>query len=177
MPSDCTALTERLRQSDETAFRALFDRHYERLYLFTFSYLKNREQAEDVVQETFLQLWKSRHTLNSQLPPDALLFTIAKRLTLNALRKQTNGIAAKNRFWQRIKKKSNETENTVLFNELKRHTEQLLQTLPPQQQQVFLLSRQEGLSYEEIAERLQISPHTVRNHLSSALKQLYCLVD
>ena len=177
MPFDCTALTARLRQNDETAFRALFDMYNERLYLFSLAYLKNKEQAEDIVQETFLQLWKNRAQLSEEFAPHILLFTIAKRLTLNALRKQTNGRIARDRFWQKLKKNANETENTVLFNELKRQTEQLLLTLSPQQQQVFRLSRQEGLSYEEIAERLKISPNTVRNHLSSALKQLHGYAD
>ena len=162
----------RIRNNDENGFRELFTRYNAQLHRFVFRFLKDRDQSADVVQETFINLWQSRAKLDAAYSLEAYMFTIAKRLTLNYLRKATNGETAKEVFWQRLAAFSNETEDAVLLADFQRQTETLLATLPPQQRLVFRLSRYEGLTHEQIAEQLQISPHTVHNHLTAALKTL-----
>ncbi len=177
MPEDYTDLACRLRHNDERAFHDLFVIYGARLFRFVHSILKDRAQSEDIIQETFIAVWQHRHGLNEQLSPEAYLFTTARHLTLNALRKQTNGVAARKKFFQKLIQHSDETEHTVLLNDLRRHTEQALLALPPQQQLVFRLSRFEGLSFDQISERMNISPNTVRNHLSAALKMMRTYIN
>lgn len=165
-------LVRRIRESDESAFHELFALYSAGLIRFVEFFLKDKAQSEDIVQEVFIAFWQGRHRLDERYPPEPYLFKIAKNLTLNALRKETNGITARRRFYQRLQQFSEDTDQTILHNDLRKHTEVVLLNLPPQQQQVFRLSRFEGLSFEQISERMQISPLTVRNHLSAALKML-----
>ena len=170
-------LARRIREGDESAFHELFALYSIRLIRFVQFFLKDKAQSEDVVQEAFIAVWQKRRELDPHLSPEAYLFKTAKHLTLNTLRKETNGITARKHFRERLKQYSDDTENTILHNDLRRNTEQALMNLPPQQQQVFRLSRFEGLSFEQISERMQISPLTVRNHLSAALKMLRIYIE
>jgi RNA polymerase sigma-70 factor (family 1) len=162
----------RIRNNDEGGFRELFTRYNAQLHRFVYRFLKDRDQSADVVQETFINLWQSREKLDARYSLEAYVFTIAKRLTLNYLRKETNGENAKEAFWQRLAAFSNETEDAVLLADFQRQTEALLAMLPPQQKLVFRLSRYEGLTHDQIAQQLNISPHTVHNHLTAALKTI-----
>ena len=165
-------LISRLQLGDEAAFRIVFDRYSSKLYTFSFRLLKDKEQCHEVVQEVFLNLWLSRARLDSQYPMAPYLYTITRRLTLNALRNIASSQSAIDQLWQKTQKVSNETEEIVMFDDLERFTEGVLSRLPRQQQQVFRMSRQRELSYDEIAEELHISRNTVKNHLVAALKTL-----
>jgi RNA polymerase sigma factor (sigma-70 family) len=76
------------------------------------------------------------------------------------------------KMWLNCQTTTNETEEGILLEDLERFTEQVLGSLPKQQQLVYRMSRQQELSYDEIAEELNISRNTVKNHLVSALKTL-----
>ncbi len=165
-------LISRIRDGEEAAFRVVFDIYSAKLYNFSFRFLKNKEQCQEVVQETFLSFWVNRAKLDAQYPLAPFLYTITRRLTLNSLRKIANSETAINKLWINIQKVSNETEELVMHDDLRRFTEEVLTKLPRQQQLVYRMSRQEDLSYDEIAEELNISRNTVRNHLVAALKTL-----
>ena len=161
-----------LRAGDEAAFRLIFDHYHRRLYLFSYKFLKSKEQSEEVVQDTFVSLWNNRETLQTDVPISALLFTIAKRLTLNFLRNASKHRAIQENLWKAITDSHNETEESVIVADLKDYSEKVVCKLPKQQQLVFKLSRYEHLSYDEIGQKLGISPNTVKNHLVQALKNL-----
>jgi len=161
-----------LKAGDEAAFRKVFDLHFKRLHTFSFRFLKNKEQAEEIVHDALLNLWLNRQKLNTELSVLPYLYTITRRLALNALRDVATSQKAMDRLWVTMEKLSNETEEAVLLSDLKQFTEQSLLSLPLQQQIVFKMSRYEGLSYDEIAEKLNISRNTVKNHLVAALKTL-----
>lgn len=167
-----TDLALRLKSGQESAFREVFDLHFKRLYNFSFRFLKNRVQAEEIVNDAFLSLWVNREKLNADLPLLPYLYTIVRRLALNTLRNIATSQKAMDKLWAQMEKLSNETEETILLNDLKQFTENAILHLPPQQQLVFRMSRYEGLSYDEIAEKLNISRNTVKNHLIAALKTL-----
>lgn len=165
-------LISRIRNGDESAFRIIFDLYSGKLYNFSFRFLKNKEQCQEVVQEVFLNVWVSRAKLDDQYPIAPYLYTITRRLTLNVLRDIANSQSAMSKLWLNVQKVSNETEEDVLLDDLERFTEQVLLKLPKQQQLVFRMSRQQDLTYDEIAEELNISRNTVKNHLVAALKTL-----
>ncbi|MDR6785507.1 RNA polymerase sigma-70 factor (family 1) [Pedobacter africanus] len=167
-----TDLVLRLKAGHEPAFREVFELHFRRLYNFSFRFLKNRAQAEEIVNDAFLSLWVNRGKLNPDLLLLPYLYTIARRLALNTLRDIATSQKAMDGLWNQMEKLSNETEEMVLLNDLEQFTENAVLRLPAQQQLVFRMSRYEGLSYDEIAERLNISRNTVKNHLIAALKTL-----
>lgn len=165
-------LIQRLKAGDESAFKIVFDLWFKKLYHFSFRYLKNREYAEEVVQETMLQLWLTRGKLDDRYPISPYLFTITRRLSLNSLRQIATSKSASERHFADLRDAVNTTEEAVSLAELKRITEEALVLMPKQQQQVYRMSRNEGLSLDEIADVLGILKNTVKKHLSEALKAI-----
>lgn len=165
-------LINRIKEGDETAFRIVFDSYSSKLYYFSLKFLKEKESCQEVVQEVFMSLWINRTKLDAQYPIAPYLYTITRRLTLNVLRQIANSQCATEKMWVNLQTSSNETEEVVYLEDLERFTEQILARLPKQQQLVYRMSRQQELSYDEIAEELNISRNTVKNHLVSALKTL-----
>lgn len=162
----------RLKEDDQAAFYHVYNIYSKRLYSFANRFLKNNELSEEVVQESFLNLWLNREKLDEAYPIGPYLFSICRRLTLNSLRQHSISKAGLEKLWQSITYLHNDTEETILLNNLQDFAESAFKNLPKQQQQVFRLSREEGLTYDEIADRLQISRNTVKNHLIAALKNL-----
>jgi RNA polymerase sigma-19 factor, ECF subfamily len=167
----------RLQAGDEPAFRLVFDQYSRKIYGLAYHFLKNGEQSKEVVQETMLRLWEHRSRINEEYALAPYVYTIARRVTLNLLRQAATSRTATEKLWQSVAAHHNETEEAVLTADLKRITEQALNLLSPQQQQVFRLSRFEGLTYEEIAARMNITAHTVKYHLVAALKTLRTHLD
>ena len=165
-------LISRIKEGDESAFRIVFDLYSSKLYAFSYRFLKEKEPCQEVVQEVFLNLWINRAKLDTQYPIAPYLYTITRRLTLNVLRHVATSQSAMNKMWLNVKKVSNETEQEVFLDDLSRFTEQVLSKMPKQQQLIFRMSRHQELSYDEIAEELDISRNTVKNHLVAALKTL-----
>lgn len=161
-----------LKAGEESAFREIFDQNFRKLYAFSFRLLKNKEQAEEVVNDTLMNVWTNRDRLNADFPIAPYLYTITRRLALNTLRQLATSQKAIDQLWLSMENITNDTEESVLLSDLQRFTEAALITLPPQQQIVFRLSRFEGLNYDEIAIKLNISRNTVKNHLVAALKTL-----
>ncbi|EDM36016.1 RNA polymerase ECF-type sigma factor [Pedobacter sp. BAL39] len=161
-----------LKAGDESAFRKIFDLNFRKLYTFSFRLLKNKEQAEEVVHDTLMNVWMNRDRINPDFPIAPYLYTITRRLALNALRQIATSQKAIDQLWLNMEKVSNDTEESILKEDLQRFTEAALVNLPPQQQQIFRMSRFDGLNYDEIAEKLNISRNTVKNHLVAALKTL-----
>ena len=165
-------LISRIKEGDESAFRIVFDLYSSKLYAFSYRFLKEKEPCQEVVQEVFLNLWINRAKLDTQYPIAPYLYTITRRLTLNVLRHVATSQSAMDKMWLNVKKVSNETEEEVFLEDLSRFTEQVLSKMPKQQQLIFRMSRHQELSYDEIADELNISRNTVKNHLVAALKTL-----
>lgn len=163
---------QRFRKGDESAFKEIYDRYANKIYAFSFSFLKDRNQSEEIVQETFISLWESRNNFDETKFLEPYLFTISKRLVLDYLRKQTSNIKMQSQLIAKISDIHNETENNIIYTDLLNYVDVAVKNLPKQQQAVFKLSRYEGLSFSEIATQLNLSENTVKNHLVVALKKL-----
>lgn len=163
-------LVKRLSEGDEKAFRIVFDRFHGKIYQFAFSFLKDKDQSEEIVQDTFLSFWLNRENLDCRQPVAPYLFTIARRTLIDAWRKAANLDSFRQRIYKIATVINNDTLDTIFLNDLERVVNEGLLQLNKQQQQIYDLSRHEGLSYEEIAVRLKISKNTVKYHLVNALK-------
>lgn len=168
---------KQLIAGDESAFRLVYEHYSQQVYWLAFRFLKDKEQSEEIVQEAFLRLWLNKELLDEQGNMWLYLYVIAKRLSLNALRDIHRSAALFEKLLYNIKEAHNNLEEEILIAEMERFTEEAVLKLPKQQQLIFNLSRTEGLSHKEIAEKLQISPNTVKNHMVAALKTLKAGLD
>jgi RNA polymerase sigma-70 factor (ECF subfamily) len=163
---------QQLIAGDESIFTLVYDLYSEKVYRLAFRFLKDNKHCEEIVQETFINLWLSREKLNADGNMWLYLYVISKRLSLNALRQIGKSSILVEKLLHEISELQNTTEEEVLAHDLEHYAEKIIDKLPRQQQLVYKLSRVEGLSHKEIAEQLQISPNTVKNHMVEALKTL-----
>ena len=166
---DEKALLLGVAAGDERAFRELFNLYKERFYAVVLKMTGSDEVAEDIVQDVFMNIWSKRESLTGIENPSSYFFTAVYRRVYHHYRKT----ALERKLLQAVsarKESVNTTDETVLANESSELISQAVAKLPPQQQLVFKLIKQEGLSRADIAQQLQISPHTVKNHLADALK-------
>ena len=180
-------LLHSLRTGNRTAFRAIFDRYQKRVYRFAYSLTKSDYIAEEIVQEVFIKIWTGRETLKPDLSFEAFLFVITRNLTYNHLRSMANQRSLKEEFWKNIGESNKQTEDNILLAEYETIVEDILQNIPTQKRNIFILSRQQGKSNQEIANLLGISQKTVKNHLWATLQiirrqlgphleSIYCLM-
>lgn len=165
-------LADRLSRGDLTAFDEIYELYYNRVYSFSFSYLKRKEDAEGVVQDVFETLWLKRSELTEIRNLKGWLFTI----TFNRVRKIFRNLAIERKNMDQFGQMSSavdiSTEHSLEFNDLFEKAESYIDRLSPRQQSVLLLQVKEGLENDEIASRLKINKRTVDNHLNSARKAL-----
>ncbi len=161
-------LVSLLRIGSSVAFRVLLDRYSSKLYRFSLSYLKSRCDAEEIVQEVFLKIWKIREELSPDKSFDSFLFTIAKNGILNTIRKEKSQKAYLN-YSVLYPEKNVLIDEELNFHELERAYQQAVNQLSPKRREIFKLSREKFLSNAEIADHLGISVKTVENQMTSAL--------
>lgn len=173
-----TELLKLLKSGDMSAFDSIYGKYSRRLYSFVFRYVKQRTDTEEIVQEVFIKIWKSRDKINIYSSFESFLFTIAHNATVNLLKKR----ATEQKYIEHVKSlqhidETYELINEIHYNELKQKFQSLLNELSPRQKEIFQLSREEGLSHKEIAKKLGISVHTVKNHLVTTLAFLKSRLD
>jgi RNA polymerase sigma-70 factor (family 1) len=164
-------LAVRIKLGDEQAFELLFRRYYVRLCGFVNKFLKDPDQAHEIVQEVFVKIWEGREDIDPENCLQSYLFKIAQNLSLNRLKR----IKTESRYLEIYKyiyiEHSDFSASESLFTrELENDIAGALEKLPGGCRKIFELSRKEGLKYREIAEILQISVKTVETQMSKALR-------
>lgn len=165
-------LIKQLIDDDKHAFKKIYDLSHQQIYRVLFSLIKNQHFTEELLQETFIRLWLNRKSLNETQSLYPYIYLIAKRLAIDHFRKVMTESDVKTYLVNHSDDRINNTEESVDFSELTNYIDGAIELLPKQQKMVFTLSFNEGLSYDEIAERMHISRNTVKNHLISARKTL-----
>ena len=172
--SDCSSYDEKallieIAAGDDRAFEKLYDLYKERFYSLALKMTGSDEVAQDIVQDVFLSIWNRRECLAEVDHPSSYFFTVVYRriyqhYRLIALEKKLSQVVP---F---VNKPVNTTDEMVLARESDDLISRAVAKLPPRQRLVFKLTKQEGLSREDVARRLHVSPHTVKNQLADALK-------
>ena len=159
-----------LKNDNQNAFEELFNKYNKKLYYFALSYLEDNAEAEEVVQSVFVRLWENRSTLNETMSVKNFIYKSTVNACLNSLKKK----AVRNRYFEKELIASDEnvdrSHDEIFYKDLKRQIDNIVASLPPQQQQIFQLSRFEGLSNADIATKLNLSVRTVENQIYRALK-------
>lgn len=168
-PSD-KELFEQIRLNDNAAFRALFDRHYRTLLGTAINMLKSVDQAKDIVQDTFFQIWKNRQQIEFHSSVASYLKRAVINRCLNAI-KQRKPFVDTEEVAEEQSTFSSAIENLSL-QELETALKAALDKLPERCRLIFVMKRLEGMSQKEVAEKLSISTKTVENQMTKALKTL-----
>ncbi|THU39622.1 sigma-70 family RNA polymerase sigma factor [Niastella caeni] len=167
-------LLQQLHQSDEGAFAEIYNRYWKQLYLSALNILQVKEAAQDAVQEVFISLWKRREAVQIDALP-SYLHQAVRFQVFKAIRAEKTD----QDFFNRLAGISKDIliEDPVLFKEMETLYQQLIQSLPADEQEIFLLHRDDGLTYKQIAEQKNISVKTVEKKMSHALKEIRFGID
>jgi RNA polymerase sigma-70 factor, ECF subfamily len=165
-------LIKKMIEGDPKAFSNLFERYAFNLLNVARMYINHREEAEEIVQETFYRVWKYRANMDPELSFKAYIITIAKRLIFNQAKKRMHELAYQEYFIKNFTEKNNPIDEIIDFKELDQKIRTAIDDLPPKRKEVFVLSRDHGLSTLEIAKKLNISVSTVENQINKAIKSI-----
>jgi RNA polymerase sigma-70 factor (ECF subfamily) len=161
-------------------FERLYLLYYPKLVRFSKEYVLSEEDAENIVQDVFLAVWEQRGQLSGIQDIPSFLFRLAKNKCIDFLRHKITGMEKQQQMYEiqlhdfqhRLHSMEQFDENILYEKELNTLIHQAIQSLPEKCREIFLLSRFEELSHQEIADRYGISPHTVNNQITQALKKL-----
>jgi RNA polymerase sigma-70 factor (ECF subfamily) len=159
-----------LRNGDVTVFEMFFRAHYQPLCNYAFTFVQDRDEAEEIVQSTFLTVWEKREAIEIRTSLKSYLYAMVRNSCLNAIKHEK--IKHKHAGEElAIGDRSHESvAHEVLSDELEERIHLSMEKLPEQCRLIFKLSRFEELKYAEIAEQLNISIKTVENQIGKALK-------
>jgi len=159
-----------MKEGDMVAFYHIYERYCKRLYGFVLRFIKQEQDAEEIVQEVFIKIWESREKIDVYSSFESYIFTIAYNTTITLFRKRTKEkkYLEHLRSLQQVEKPPDLTDE-IHFNELNDQVQTLLNELTPRQKEIFQLSREKRLSHEEIAKKLDITVNTVKKHMSNTL--------
>ena len=163
-------LLNTLRAGDITAFEMIFKTYYQPLCNYAYSFVQDREEAEEIVQSTFLSVWDKREDLAIHTGVKPYLYAMVRNASLNLLKHQKIKQQHATTELAVAEKSVESVTRTVMASELEDRISNALNKLPEQCRLVFKLSRFEELKYAEIAEHLNISIKTVENQMGKALK-------
>lgn len=167
-------LNIRLREGDHEAFYEVYGRFNKSLYHFSRKFIQDEDLIEDIIHDAFLNLWNARERINDAYRIESYLFRITRNLIYKHLRAMLRAaeLVSELSYVGECKALQASPEHAVLTNEYDNIYELAVERLPPQRKRIFVLSREKGLSHKEIAQFLQISPNTVKEHMSLAIKSI-----
>ena len=169
---DLEKIVTELSQDNDSALEELFNYYYPRLFNFSKSFLKIEDGIDDILQVVFVKIWQNRKSIKNSGTFNSYIFTITRNLLLNEQRSRLHKQSTK----EEISKLSVAPEYSLMeqieYTDLKEKVDHIVNELPQRQKEIFVLSRTEGLSHKEIAEKLKISTKTVEYHITLAVRFL-----
>lgn len=155
-----------------SAFEDFFKENYHTACLVALRYLKNQQEAEDIVQETFLYLWEQRLQLQIQQSLKQYLLQAVKNRSINFLNRETKFLEHLNDELEIISDTDSDSKDTFDKEELAVLISKSIDKLPVQCKKIFLLAYVDKLTYKQIAESLNFSKNTIKTQMGIAYKQL-----
>ncbi|MFR9513375.1 MAG: RNA polymerase sigma-70 factor [Rikenellaceae bacterium] len=163
-------LLTRLGRGDLSAYDSLYVLYSQRVLNFAYRLTKDWSEAEDFTHDIFLKVWEDRAHISTVDSFSSYLFSMTKNAIFNSFRRADTKLKYSKQY-------SNSVQDEDITDKIDAQELELLiaitvENMPSERQEVFKLSRSEGLSYKEIAERLNISTKTVQYHISNALADI-----
>jgi RNA polymerase sigma-70 factor (family 1) len=161
-----------LKVDDREAFAEIYERYKKPLYIHAFHRLRDREEAQDLIQQLFATLWDNRKTIELKSHLSGYLYTSVRNRVFKFIARQQVASTYITSIEQSINAGDCITDHLVREKELQRMIEKEVAALPTKMREIFELSRKSHLSHQQIAEQLELSEKTVRNQVNNALKVL-----
>ena len=164
-----------VKKGDLEAFHLLYSKYRNKVFFFSWSYLKSKDKAEDIVQDVFARVWEKRDHLDERFSLNNYIFTITRNIVLNQIRGLKYDIVYRKNYLSRStgsEYHENSTLDSVIFNDLIYFMKNEIEKLPPGMKRIYKLSRLQFLSNEEIACSQNLSIRTVENQIYRAVSKL-----
>lgn len=168
--SENDALLIKLKNGEASAFEEIYNQYRSKIYSYALKLCKSTVIAEEITQEVFIKIWQKRDQLNPELHFGAYLKKIVLNDVLNHLKKVAREKTLQDELFSYLSTIKNSSEDRLLEKELLKTYEEAIAQLPPQKKIIYQLSRNEELTHDEIAQKLNISKNTVKNHMVEATK-------
>jgi RNA polymerase sigma-70 factor (ECF subfamily) len=171
MSHSVEVFTAQWLNGNERAYKGVFDHYYPRLFAAGYRLRKNSEECEELAMNVLLKIWQHKAHIQNILNLEDYLYgmlrqEISRMVRKKVLRTQVLDVAQEHDFFTTI------VDSPFNVKELQQRYEAALSKIPPKRLEIFLLSRDQGYTYQEISQQQNISSNTVRNHIASALKLL-----
>jgi RNA polymerase sigma-70 factor (ECF subfamily) len=166
------------KQGNDSAFRELYENHYEMIYRLAYRYVKNQSDAEDILQETFIKAFKAIQKFDFSISSNfsAWIYQICVRCSYDFHRKRkkrkSDQTASLSEMYREPESQNPSPENMAIANQTMRQVKNAMHVLSPKQRVIFDLRHLQHKALKEIAERLQCSPSTVKKQLERAVAKL-----
>jgi RNA polymerase sigma-70 factor, ECF subfamily len=173
MPNSEFSTQQKIRKGDINAFESLFRQYYATLCNFAVKYVKDKDAAEEIVQDFFYQYWKNRETMTINVSIKAYLYMSVRNNSLKYLRQKR----VRQKYADDVSAKLSESQlhtsqDSLDIKELQNKIDEILDEMPERCATIFRMSRCEGLKYREIAHTLSISVKTVEANMGKVLQTL-----
>lgn len=163
---------------DESAFRTLMRAYGDRLYQFALSMVKNTMDAEEIISDVFMKVWKLKKNLPEADKFSFYLYSAVKHTALNYLKRKNRKKEMEDMYFIHVKENNTQTpEDIIISRENLGFIGRAVNSLPMKCRQIFLLVKEDHLSYQQVAELLDISPATVNVQMTIAVKKLWIVLD
>ncbi len=156
-------------EGDTQAFEQLYQRYYPLLCQRVQSMIGCAYKSEEIVSDVFIKIWNNRRDLTISSSLKAYLYTAVRNQTIDYIRKQNRHRAIDGEVRVSLPSDYTSPEEALIFEEVRQAVEAAIDSLPPQGRHIFRLSRDHGLKYREIADKLNISIKTVETHMRRSL--------
>lgn len=161
-----------LHEGNEMVFESIFKSYYERLCNYANTFISDMEEAEEMVQGTFLTLWEKHNLIDVHTSLKSYLYRAVHNNCMNHIRHSEIKREYSTEYLHYADIEYEQVSNEVIGKELERKIHNSVESLPPQCRAVFKLSRYENLTYNEISEKMGLSVKTIENHMIKALRTL-----
>lgn len=162
---------------NEDDFNTMYSFYKPKLFTIAHSYIGNKEDAEEVVHDILIKLWEKREKLTVTSNFTGYVYRMTRNACLDYLRSKKNRLSKEStsdqqEHWLNYSALSDDASSQIISQELQSVVERAIKHLPEKCKKVFVKSRMEGMAHKEISEQMEISPKTVENHISRALREL-----
>lgn len=156
-----------LKLVNKANFEQWFDQYYDGMYRYCLTMIKDSQEAEDIVQSVFLEIWKEKEKLEIHTSIQAFLYKGVYFKCMNKIKSEK----VESKYLQ-TRINDSESSDPAIYEEVSNIIDQALTALPEQCRKIFMMSRFDGMRYNEIANTLNLSPKTIENQMGKALKTM-----
>lgn len=161
-----------LHSDSQDAFTHIYNMYVEILYTIAYKYLKDQDMAKDATQQIFLKLWELRHSISIEISIKNYLFTMTRNHILNEIRNNTSAMEKNYQIAQETSEFEEDITSRMEEDEVSKELYSCISSLPEQKRLVCLYKIRDGLSNQEIADKIGITIPTVKSHYTQAIKML-----